>query len=160
MAHPVFTTREQVERRLSATGVELRIDHSPTNAFEEAALAASLDVSSALGMRYGVAMLVGSEWVASVTADICIWYLDQWRDNPVGGSIQARWEQRQKEMQDIAEGKKIVPDISMGRNGPEVLKQRIAFDRYPAQRTTRADNTGYRPAGKRYPDITEPPDRG
>lgn len=152
-----FTTREQVERRLSATGVALRIDHAPSTAFDEANNAASLYVLGFLGGRYPASVLDLSEWVASVTADVCIWYLDQFRNNPVGGSIDARKEMWDKQLEMIQQGKMPVPDVPNAVDRPEVIGQRVNPRDYPAVRTTRDGSTDYQPTGyPRYPDRTEP----
>ena len=157
MAVTQFTTQSQVERRLSATGVALRIDHSPSTAFDEANDAASLYVLGFLGGRYPASVLATSDWVASVTADICIWFLDQWRNNPVGGSIDARKEMWDKLLMMIQSGKMVVPDVSNSVDRPEVINQRVDGSQYPALRTTKAGSTDYTPTGyPRYPDRSEP----
>ena len=158
MAVTQFTTWDQVARRISATGVDLRIDHAPTEAFDEANDAASLYVLTFLGQRYPVALLVTSNWVASVTTDICIWFLEQWRNNPVSGSVAARKEMWDEMLKAIQQNKMVVPDISNALDRPEVRGQKVALDRYPSIRNTDAGSTDYRPAqGQRFPDRTEPP---
>lgn len=152
-----FTTQDQVERRISATGVALRIDHAPSTAFGEANDAASLYVLGFLGGRYPASVLATSEWVASVTTDICIWFLDQWRNNPVGGSIDARKEMWDKQLAMIQQGRMVVPDVANDVDRPEVIGQRVDNRQYPSLRTTNAGSTEYRPGGyPRYTDRTEP----
>ena len=158
MAVTQFTSWDQVARRISATGVDLRVDHSPTDSFDEANDAASLWVLTYLGQRYQVAQLLTSNWVASVTTDICIWFLEQWRNNPVSGSVAARMEMWKEMLTAIHQNKMVVPDISNALDRPELRGQKVALDRYPSMRNTDNGSTSYRPAqGKRFPDRTEPP---
>lgn len=152
-----FTTWAQVARRLSATGVDLRTDHSPDDAFDEANNAASLYVYGFLGSRYPLALLATSEWVSSVTADICIWYLEQMRLNPVSAVSDNRKEMWDKMLAMIQQNKMNIPDISIGADRPEVRNWHIDHSRYPAQRNVNANNTRYKPNITTYPDRTEPP---
>jgi hypothetical protein len=158
MAVTLFTSWAQVARKLSATGIQLRVDHSPDDAFNDAAESASLYVLGVIGNRYSAAQLAASPWVSLVTADICIWFLDQMRNNPVGGSIDDRKEMWDKQLQMIQQGKANVNDITNSVDRPEILGQRINYNQYPAMRRTDAGSTDYRPqGGRQYPDSTEPP---
>ena len=160
MAITQFTTWNQVARRLSATGIDLRVDHAPVDGFDEANDAASLYVLTFLAMRYPVALLATSNWVASVTADICIWYLEQWRGNPVNASTEARKEMHDKMLQKIIENKMSVPDITIGADRPEIIQQRVNANDYPSLRTVDANSSNYRPSGfVTYPDRSEPRQR-
>lgn len=157
MSDLYFTTFDQVARRLSATGIDLRVDHSPSDAFDEANNAASLYVLTFLANRYPTAVLQTSGWVASVTADICIWYLEQWRNNAVSASVQARKEMWDEMLQMIMQNKMNVPDVTNGGERPEVIAQRVDNRVYPSLRTVRTGGTSYRPQGYvQYPDRTEP----
>lgn len=157
MAVTQFTTWDQVARRLSATGIDLRVDHAPSDGFSEANDAASLYVLTFLAPRYPVALLATSNWVASITADICIWYLEQWRNNPVSASVEARKEMWDKMLEMILQNKMSVPDITIGADRPEIIQQRVAANQYPSMRVVDANSSSYRPSGfTRYPDRTEP----
>jgi hypothetical protein len=158
MAVTTFTTWDQVARRLSATAIELRVDHSPDDGFQEANEWASLYVLGFLGGRYSPATLASSNYVASITADICIWYLDTFRNNPVSGTADARKEMWDKILQMIQTNKMNVPDVSNAADRPQVLGQRVDNTRNPQLRTTDAGSTRYRPEGVNlFPDVTEPP---
>lgn len=161
MAVTTFTTYDQVARRLSATGVDLRIDHTPLDGFQEANEQASLYVLFYLGQRWPASVLATSDWVANVTADICIWFLDQFRNNPVSSSADGKKEMWDQLLQMIQHGKATVPDLPNSVDRPEVSNYRIDYSRYPSVRNTRQGSTQYRPSGyPRHPDRTEPENRG
>jgi len=151
-----LTSSTQIAKRLSTTGVNLRTDHDPTGSLAEAITAASNDVAFHLASRYPLASLATSDWVASKTTTIAIWYLCQWRNNAVPKSVQEMYEGVIKELQQVQSGKGNVPGLDSGKILPQVVTQRTAWDRFPKERVVDSSSTGRGEGIIEYRDYREP----
>lgn len=147
-----FTTEARVNRRVSQLGVELRTDHDPDVATQEAMESAAADVVFYC-WRYDPAALAQSEWVAKVATDLAVYYLCTLRLNPVPKTVELMYERAVEQLTKVQDGKAVVPDAPAGRGAaPTVTNQRVVLDRYPNVRTERPRSTGTAAGYKRRTD--------
>lgn len=152
-----MTTSAQITARLSATGLALRVDHSPVAATAEAISAASEDIAFYLGSRYLIADLPASGWVASKATAIAIYYLSLWRNNGVPKSVQTLYDAVLKELQAVQSGKGNVPGLAPGKILPQIITQRTSWGEWPHERLIPTATTGTSEGIVEYTDPFEPP---
>lgn len=153
MATPDYTAEARVNRRVSQLGVELRTDHDPDGATQEAIASASADVAFYC-WRYDPDALSRSDWVAKVATDLAVFHLCTLRLNPVPRAVELLYEAAIEQLTKVQDGKAPVPDAPAGRGAaPTVTNQRVVLDRYPNIRTERPRSTG---TAKGYRRRTDP----
>lgn len=137
-----FTTRANIETRVSALGVELRDDHDTANAVPLAIEWASSQIEFYCA-RYPRPSLLANRWIRSVATDLAVYYLATHRLNPSPKSAEMLYEEAIRKLELIQQGKAVVPNAPTGRDSlPTVTHQLMQLGRYPTIVTERPRSTG------------------
>src|SRR5690349_11964614 len=101
-----YTDADAVLALCGELGIDLRADDVPDL---DAHMTRACDYASArvdyFCARYAATDLAGSQWVQDVAAFLAVRWLCMHRLNEVPKSIDAEWEERQKELELIRQGK-------------------------------------------------------
>src|SRR5262245_56091960 len=110
MSLPAYCTLHDVQRLLSAAGINLRIDHDPA-AYLTAIDEGCREVDLYVGRLYPAEKLLGNPWVRHVTATMSAWWVCTYRGNPVPKGIQVRLDRYQKLLEGILSGLLQLPGV-------------------------------------------------
>jgi len=119
-----YCTQADIQGRLSAEGVRLRLDDNPTDVTDVLENAA-IDVNQGAQLRYGVARLAKSNWVRFKARDLAVFYICLRRNNPVTKSIQLLYEKAIDALEQVRMGQLAIPDIAEGKASAPVLSNQI-----------------------------------
>lgn len=161
MSTPQYTTAKRLNRRVSKLGVDLRTDHEPNEADDgkdaNGALGECIDSASSevagLCWRYDPTALTQSDWIATLTTDIAVFYLCELRLDSVPKAVEKAYDRAMEQLTKIQDGKAPIPGIAMGRGAAPVLSNfRIDLARHPGVRVDRSRSTGSTDGYKRRTD--------
>ena len=142
-----YCAEGDVSARLSAWGVELRVDDNTTAIFDCIANASS-DIDMRLLPVYDAAAIAASRWVHFACRAIAVYYVCLRRNNPIPPSVQNEYEKTIQELNDMASGTLTLPGAAKATSGIAVSNVRFDNTRYPAMRVERPRST---PKGRLAP---------
>lgn len=145
MPRPSITTycsQADVQARLSAEGVRLRLDDDPT-AIADVLENAAIEINERAQTRYPVAALVQSNWVNKKARDIAAFFLCLRRNNPVTKSVQFLYEAAIAALDKVQMGRLNIPDIAEGKaSAPVLSNQTVRHWPVPHPVTVSGTSTG------------------
>ncbi len=143
MATTLYCQQTDVQNRLSADGVNYRIDDVPPSTLGDVLTDASTQIDEHLFFLYDPAQLATSDWVRERCADIAACLLCERRGNPVPPGIQAKYERTMNRLEKIRLGLLAVPNLPIRKEMAPVLSNvRIRLDPFPRTVVERANSTG------------------
>lgn len=149
---PTYTTQTKIERRISSTGVSLRIDddaNSLTSTIEDA----TTEVNGYCQLLYTTTALAASEWIAMKTTDIALYFLCMRRANPVPHSVQVRYDKAIADLEKVHSGVWLVPDAPTRQAAvPTLSNQRVRLQPIPRTVTEMGRSTGTQEGYKPFND--------
>ncbi len=147
-----YCTRTDVETRVSALGVSLRIDDDTNGASQTLRVTDCIQDASAwvdfyCGARYDPAALATSDWVKFRTRDLAIMALCSRRLNSIPKVVQTLYDEAIEALKQIQLQQVPIPGLAMRKNSAPVLSQpRPILFPYPYTAIERSRSTG-KPAG-------------
>lgn len=127
-----YCTLADLQNRLSATGVALRIDDSPPTTLGDVLDDAAAEIDMYCALHYSPDQLAQSRWIKSKCTDIATFLLCERRGDPVPPGIAAKFDRATAELQRIQEGGLKIADIPQRRLAvPMVSNMRPALRPYP-----------------------------
>jgi len=158
-----YCAADDVEALAGEMGVELRLDD--LDAGEDITfLDDAIDYASGridfYCSRYAGTELAANRWVKGVAVLIALRKLCQRRLNAVPESVELEWEERQKELELVRQGKAAVPNAANARRPVAVTNYMIDQRRVNNQvRVDRSRSTGVAKDYRRPTDPTAPDQR-
>ena len=150
----VYCQKTDLETRISALGVSLRIDDTNDAAVIDCITDASSWVDYYCLGRYTTEVLFTSAWIKYRTRDIAIYYLCLRRLNPAPKAVEQNYETAIKELTRIQSGEATIPGLPVRKSAAPVLSQpRTVMFPYPYTAIERNRSTG-NPTG--YPQRNDP----
>ncbi len=142
MTISAYTTEAKVTKRLSATGVSLRVDDDVT-AGADACMDASIEVYGYLGNIYSDTSLAQSQWVSKKATDIAAVYYCQRRGNPVPKALRIVFDKAIEDLERAQAGKFVIPDAAQRKaNVPVLSNQGVVLRPNPRVVTQKTASTG------------------
>lgn len=127
-----YCVQADIENRLSASGVDLRIDDVPPDTLGDVIDDASAEVESHCLLKYGADQLAASRWIKHKCADIATYLLCERRGNPAPPGIANKFERAMAQLEKVQEGKLKISDVAQRRTAvPMVSNMRPALRPYP-----------------------------
>lgn len=152
---PVYTTREKLEKRMSAVGVDDRIDDDLTSLTEVIA-DATVEVNGYCLTQYSATQLAASDWIQKKTLDVACFFLCLRRNNPPPQSVQFMYEKAIADLELVRAGSIRIPDAATRKAAaPTLSNQRVNLWPHPHVVTIPHSSTG-NPEG--YDQSTDPHD--
>jgi len=138
----VYTTSTKLQKRLSSTGVSLRLDDDAT-AVTQVIEEATIEVNGYCQLLYPISELAASDWVCLKCTDIAMWFLCARRNNPVPQVVQDRYDKALADLERVRAGSLQIPDAGMSKAAVPVLSnQRVRLWPFPHVVTERSQSTG------------------
>lgn len=152
---PSGATRTRLERRISADGVDLRIDDdlaSLTNVMQEA----WTEVLGYCLNRYSETQLAASEWTLLRWTDLAVMNLCERRNNPAPQSVCRKHEKAIADLERVEAGTKNIADCATRKAAaPTLSNQRVRLSPIPNLAVTPHNSTG---DAQGYDQKTDPLD--
>lgn len=143
MATTAYCTEDDIENRLSTTGVTLRTDDTPPTALGDVIDDASTLIDEHCRLRYTPAVLAASDWVNQRATDLAACLLCERRGNPPPASIQRKHDRAMERLELVRRGLLQIPDVGMRKSEVPVLSnQRVRLDPHPRVQTQKSKSTG------------------
>ncbi len=141
-----YCTQADVQARLSAVGVQLRLDDNPadiTNILESAAM----DVNERAQLAYGVDRLATSDWVKFKARDLAVFHLCIRRNNPISKAVQFIYDSAIESLEKVLKGTLQIPDVAAPKEHAPVLSN-MTVRPYPVPHPVAVPGTSTgRPSG-------------
>lgn len=131
---PLYTTRLEVEKRLSVLGVDLRTDDwIPSGTVIDAAIEdASVEIDGYLLYLFSAASLASSPWIKKKATDLALCYLCGRRGNPIPQSIKERCELAREQLEQVANGQMVIAELAFRDVAvPTLTNQRVRLRPVP-----------------------------
>ena len=155
----LYCSSDDVEDRLSTTGVDLRTDDAPPTALGNVLKRAATKVNQYLLLHYTAPSLQASDWVNQTATSLATFYLCERRGNAPPASVAADYDEAMDDLKLIRKGVFAVPEIARRRQSAPVLSNisiRMRPQPHPRVSATRSVNTGGAPEGyTQRIDLTE-----
>lgn len=135
-----FTSRDEIERELSAVGVENRIAESPVELIDWYVSCGTSTVLFYISNAGPVATLAANPWVRQKATTYAAMALTGHGGEPRNGTLVARWEECKEQLQLILEQKAEVPLLALTENYggcPVVANVRVDPQMIPSTRVIR-----------------------
>lgn len=153
-----YCSQNDLLNRLSADGVNYRIDDNPPVALGDVIIDASSQIDEHLFFLYDPTQLVQSDWVRERCADIAAYLLCERRGNPVPPGIEAKFVRTMDRLEKVRCGQLAVPNLPVLKSLAPVLSNvRIQMWPWPRVVVEPSNSTGT-PAG--YPQSQDILDYG
>jgi len=159
-----YCTAGDVEALAGEMAIQLRSDDLPDEDDDGAFMDSAIDYASGridfYCSRYSETELAANRWVKGVAVLIALRKWCQRRLNAVPESVELEWEERQKELELIRQGKAIVPNAANARRPVSVTNYTVDQRRVNNQvRVDRSRSTGPAKDYRRSTDPTAPDQR-
>lgn len=126
-----YCTLKDVQRLLSVSGVNYRLDDDPA-VISETLSEASREIDLYLLSVYSADQLAGNDWVRFQTAIVAAFLFCERRGNPPPSSVSAKYERLTDKLNAIHLGQLRVPGLAPRRTDVPTLSQpRIRLDPHP-----------------------------
>lgn len=153
MATTAYCTSQNIQDRLSLSGVNLRIDDAPT-VITAVIKNASTKINFYCFGKYTADVLAANDWVAERCTDIATYILCKRRGNPCPESVKDDYNEAIQLLELIRAGVAQIPDAAQRKGQSPVLSQpRVKLYPVPESVIERNRSTGT-PAN--YPQRNDP----
>lgn len=140
---PLYCTTTDLVNRMSAEGVQYRIDDDPPTALGDVLAEAADTVDEHCWTMYSQAALAGSSWIKERCADIAAYLLCERRGNPVPPGIAQKHDRTLKKLERVQLGLLQVPFLAVLRTAVPIMSQpRIRLDPFPRVVIEKSRSTG------------------
>ena len=146
-----------VNHRLSADGVALRVSDDPTAADTCLDEAAAIVEEYCL-LAYSSADLQNSRWVKYQASAVAAGLYCERRGNPVPNGLARKWDRAIEKFERVQLGRLLIPDIAARKDAVPVLSNMHVRQDYAGNRSVveRARSTGAAEGYKQRVDLTDP----
>lgn len=128
---PAACTRERIERRISSTGIDLRIDDDQDSLIDVFG-DAWVEVQGYCSQRYSDAQLGQSNWTLTRWTDIAVMFLCERRGNTAPDSVARRYDKAIADLEKIKAGSEPIVDAAQRKAGaPTLTNQRVRLFPHP-----------------------------
>jgi phage gp36-like protein len=160
MAVTPYCTLDDLSDRLSAEGVNLRLDDVPPTASGNVLRRTANKINQFLLRQYTAANLATSDIVNELAISIGVYYLCTRRGNPAPESVIAAYEEALDDLASIRRGQTDIGDIARRRQSAPVMDNvriRLRPNPHAVVSTSRSTTTGGTPSGyTQHNDLIEP----
>lgn len=162
MAATPYCTQTDVEGRLSALGVDLRLDDASDGAAQTALMLyvreyAASRINFYCLQKYTVAVLAANDWVRDRAIDIATWILCARRANSIPKSVQMVYDEAIEELKLVAAGQQIPGAPRRKASAPVLSQPRAKLFPIPNTVIERGRSTGTPENYVPRDDPLEPP---
>lgn len=150
-----YCTVTHIQKRISQTAIDLRIDDDPTcvpSVIEEA----SIEIDGYCLLKYSETSLAASDWIRLKCTDIAVHYLCLRRLNGSPVAAQARYDKAIADLEKIQIGSLTIPDAPRRKASVPVLSApRIRLDPFPRTVIEQSRSTGTAEGYRQHTDRTD-----
>jgi phage gp36-like protein len=155
MTLPAFTTITNLQKRMSSTGVSLRIDDD-SSAINNVIADAGVEAFGYVGNMYAAIDLASSAWFEKKVTDIAAYYLCMRRNNKAPISVEKQYDKTIEDLEKAQKGSFRIPDCPMNKSFAPVLSApRLKVTPFPHIVIEDGRSTGNPEGYPRASDVTD-----
>lgn len=150
---PQLTDAAMISARISALGLQLRIDHAPVEAQAAAISLASEEVAQYLVQRFPESQFQNSMWVRNIATTVAIYWLCTLRNNMPNQAVKLLYDTAIDTLKQVQRGQLLPPGLRLPPSRPGIIKTRVRYDQYPNQVVEQENSTL---SNAQFPQLNDP----